>query len=83
MDTGGGVPTLALMELDNGRVVLGDDAPAETEQLVRDPVCGMELERADAVGASDYRGQVYFFCSDDCKQRFLAAPSSFVSAASK
>jgi Cu+-exporting ATPase len=70
------------MELDNGRVVLGDDAPAETEQLVRDPVCGMELERANAAGATDYRGHVYYFCSDDCKQRFLAAPARFISPAS-
>jgi len=44
-------------------------------------VCGRELKRADAAGAIDYHGTVYFFCSEACKEQFAADPTLFVEAA--
>ena len=49
-------------------------APAE----VLDPVCGMTIDPADAVGDVDYKGQKYFFCSQSCLERFRANPAEFL-----
>jgi P-type Cu+ transporter len=45
-----------------------------------DPVCGRELKRADAAAAVDYHGTVYFFCSEACREQFVADPTLFVEA---
>lgn len=36
----------------------------------RDPICGMELSRGDAVGRRDHKGRVYLFCSEACQRQF-------------
>ena len=43
-----------------------------------DPVCGMQVETANAPAASLVDGTRYFFCSDRCKERFDAAPARFL-----
>ena len=37
---------------------------------VKDPICGMELDPKEAAGTSEYRGQMYYFCSEHCKKAF-------------
>src|SRR5688572_29412047 len=49
-------------------------APAE----VLDPVCGMTISPADAVGHVDYRGQTYYFCADSCLEQFKEDPERFL-----
>ena len=44
----------------------------------RDPVCGMTISPADAVGTVDYQGETYYFCSDSCLEQFRADPAAFV-----
>jgi Cu(I)/Ag(I) efflux system membrane fusion protein len=47
----------------------------------KDPVCGMDVDigKATAGGRKvDYLGATYYFCSDACKQKFQAAPASFL-----
>lgn len=41
------------------------------------PVCGMDVDPQTAPSAS-YDDQTYSFCSEECKERFLADPGSFV-----
>jgi YHS domain-containing protein len=41
---------------------------------VHDPVCGMTFRRADAHSHLDRDGHRTFFCSDECRRRFEAAP---------
>ena len=48
---------------------------------VVDPVCGMTITPADAVGHVDYRGRKYYFCADSCLERFRAAPETFLNPA--
>jgi len=67
------------MDLDNGRVVFGE-ATSEAHAMIKDPVCGMEFERANADAATDSHGRVYYFCSGGCKLHFLADPARYVSA---
>ena len=63
--------------LDEGRVSFGDRDEIELATAV-DPVCGTELKRADAAGAVDHHGTVYFFCSTACRDQFRADPDLFV-----
>src|SRR5947207_8329836 len=50
--------------------------PASSE--VVDPVCGMTINPADAVGHVDYKGQTYYFCAESCLERFKADPEAYV-----
>jgi P-type Cu+ transporter len=50
--------------------------PASEE--VVDPVCGMTIEVADAVGHADYKGHRYYFCAESCLERFKAEPGAYV-----
>ncbi len=60
-------------------------APPEASAApVLDPVCGMHLdlrEASDAARTSAHGGHEFFFCSDDCKQRFAANPSRYATPA--
>ena len=42
-----------------------------------DPVCGMTVETGSAK-SSVHGGQVYYFCSQDCRAKFEAAPASYL-----
>ena len=50
-------------------------------EMVKDPVCGMEIDAATAAGSSEYEGVTYYFCAVGCKTAFDAEPSKYVGAA--
>ena len=39
----------------------------------------MDVDEKSAAAKSDYREDSYYFCSEQCKQRFDSDPESFVS----
>lgn len=43
-----------------------------------DPVCKMEINREDAEASSEYNGQTYYFCSEECKESFDKRPDKYV-----
>lgn len=43
----------------------------------KDPVCGMQVEEADAAGQSEHEGKTYYFCSTACKDRFDQSPADY------
>lgn len=45
--------------------------------MVKDPVCGMEIDPKTAYGKSEYQGQTYYFCSPGCKQAFDKEPEKY------
>ncbi|AEH44635.1 YHS domain-containing protein [Thermodesulfatator indicus DSM 15286] len=45
--------------------------PEVTDKLVKDPVCGVYCPRKTAYTAI-WQGKVYYFCSEECRQKFLA-----------
>jgi Cu+-exporting ATPase len=49
--------------------------------MVKDPVCGMEIDSSQAAAQSQYQGQTYYFCSVECKQKFDANPREFLKKA--
>jgi len=46
--------------------------------MVRDPVCGMEIDEKKAAASSVYKGQTYFFCSQGCKSAFDKEPEKYL-----
>ena len=48
--------------------------------MVKDPVCGMEVDPKTAGGKSDYKGQTYYFCSLGCKKAFDKEPEKYANA---
>ncbi len=50
--------------------------------MVKDPVCGMEVDPKTAAGKSDYKGQAYYFCSNGCKKAFDKEPEKYVGSQS-
>lgn len=44
---------------------------------VKDPVCGMELEKEKAQ-ESNYNGKYYYFCCFHCKDEFEKEPTKYI-----
>ena len=51
-------------------------AGSSTAAKLVDPVCGMEVDKATATTAT-YKGQTYYFCSEDDKSKFLKNPEQY------
>jgi len=49
--------------------------------MVRDPACLMELDPRNAKAMAEYKGRSYYFCSAQCKEKFLARPETFIDKA--
>ena len=48
--------------------------------VVKDPVCGMDVDAATAAGRTEYKGQTYYFCASTCKEKFALTPEQYVGA---
>ncbi|MCK5328040.1 MAG: heavy metal translocating P-type ATPase [Candidatus Latescibacteria bacterium] len=48
--------------------------------MVRDPVCGMEIEEKNAAATSVFEGKTYYFCAESCKEKFDASPERILDA---
>jgi YHS domain-containing protein/uncharacterized membrane protein YraQ (UPF0718 family) len=55
---------------------------AESEIYAIDPVCAMQVRRADAPASVHYESATYYFCADRCQDRFVANPTRYLSAVS-
>ena len=47
--------------------------------MAKDPVCGMDVDPAQAAGSSVYGGETFHFCSRACKEAFDRNPGRYVS----
>ena len=43
-----------------------------------DPICGMDVEPASATAKYQHKGQMYYFCSAHCLERFKSDPTKFL-----
>jgi Cu+-exporting ATPase len=50
-------------------------------KMVKDPVCGMEVDPQQAAARMEYQGATYVFCSQDCHERFMADPERYAEEA--
>ncbi len=46
-----------------------------------DPVCGMKVDEKNSQHQSQYGGQRYNFCSQDCKNKFDQQPEQYAKSA--
>lgn len=46
--------------------------------MVKDPVCGMELDPEKAVTSCTYQGETYYFCAEICRDEFVKDPKKFL-----
>ncbi|MEI7036947.1 heavy metal translocating P-type ATPase [Fulvimonas yonginensis] len=54
-------------------------APANGQaHTVKDPVCGMDVDPHAARHRAEHAGRTWYFCSARCRERFVAAPGSFL-----
>jgi len=59
----------------------GDQKEKEDPLIVKDIVCGLEVNREEAAALRlkrEYQGQAYFFCRDYCARQFDKSPERYV-----
>ena len=49
--------------------------------MVKDLVCGMDVNSKTATNKSDYKGQMNYFCSPGCKKSFDQNPEKYIKTA--
>lgn len=62
------------MEETHGLQDYSDNQPV----MVVDPVCGARLYEAKATEKTGYAGEMYYFCSADCRIKFEEDPGHFI-----
>jgi Cu+-exporting ATPase len=50
-------------------------------QIVKDPVCHMDVDLAKARAQTEHRGKTYYFCCTGCAQKFQADPQRYLAPA--
>jgi Cu+-exporting ATPase len=50
---------------------------------MKDPVCGMNVEKEAAAGKTEYQGDTYYFCSEKCLHKFEEDPKDFLNGKKK
>lgn len=51
----------------------------QTENVVVDPVCGMRINKNTAAGEAEYRGHKFYFCINECREKFSKEPERWIS----
>jgi YHS domain-containing protein len=46
--------------------------------MVTDPVCDMRIEADDAAATAEHEGTTYYFCSQVCRDAFVADPARYL-----
>ncbi len=49
----------------------------EVKKMVKDPVCGMEVDEKTAPAKSEHMGKTYYFCAPGCKKAFDENPAKY------
>ena len=48
------------------------------KEKTKDPVCGMDIDKNKTQFSSKINEEVYYFCSENCKQKFNTEPEKYV-----
>lgn len=48
-------------------------------EKIKDPVCGMDIEKETAKGPVEHMGKTFYFCSEGCKNNFEKEPMKYMS----
>lgn len=55
-------------------------AAPTAEAVVRDPVCGMNVNPAAGKPSVEHGGRLFHFCSENCRTKFVAEPEKYLTA---
>ena len=58
----------------------GDDGIKVTKEgtiMATDPICNMEIDETRSKFSSEYAGKTYYFCSQECKNKFDNKPEQY------
>ena len=66
----------------NGAQGCGHDHAAPAAHMLRDPVCGMDVDPHTAKHVTRHEGRPYYFCSASCLTKFEAEPQRYLETAS-
>jgi Cu+-exporting ATPase len=64
-------------------VPLAKSLPITAPKLERDPVCGMNVDSANAAATVEHDGSTYYFCCRGCAGKFKADPQKYLAPRSK
>ncbi|MBN9263233.1 MAG: heavy metal translocating P-type ATPase, partial [Hyphomicrobium sp.] len=56
----------------------GHGGHADAADSVKDPVCGMTVDPHTAKHRHTHEGHPYYFCSDRCREKFIAEPAKYL-----
>nr|MDO8081152.1 YHS domain-containing protein [Candidatus Freyarchaeota archaeon] len=51
----------------------------QEKHITTDPVCGMKVEPEEAAGKVEYKGYVFYFCSEEHEREFRKNPEKYFS----
>ncbi|HZY10325.1 MAG TPA: YHS domain-containing protein [Bacteroidota bacterium] len=46
--------------------------------MVKDLVCGMDVDESNPPFTSAYKGKIYYFCSHSCQREFERNPEKYL-----
>ena len=58
-------------------------APTADNPGVTDPVCGMKVDPETSKHRFEHDGRTFHFCSARCREKFIAAPASYLTPPAK
>ncbi len=53
---------------------------ASSDDVIRDPVCGMTVDPQAGKPKAEHAGHVYHFCSQSCRDKFVKEPEAYLEA---
>lgn len=53
-------------------------AHAHPEDAAYDPVCNMKVKKEEAAATHEYDGKTYYFCMEQCKEKFVQNPEKYI-----
>lgn len=51
---------------------------AHAEDSAYDPTCSMKIKKTEAAATYEYNGETYYFCSEQCKDKFAQNPEKYI-----
>jgi len=52
-------------------------ADQKADEMVKCPVSGEEIKKSEAKGTFQYEGKTYYFCCENCKEKFMKNPEKY------
>jgi YHS domain-containing protein len=63
---------------DDGHPYGAEHMHEHADDVIVDPVCGMKIKKSDAKATYEYKGKIYYFCMEGCKEKFVKNPENYV-----